>query len=124
MFLRTPLIALMLPALAAAAEPVAAEHAARMGRGLEIFNAGVGKLLTEHCVKCHGGEKGTKGDFDLTTREGLLAGGETGAAVVVGKSGESLLMKTIRHEDKELAMPKKAGQAARRRHREDRGVDR
>ena len=107
MFPRYLLIAL-LPALAAAAEPVAADHAGRMGRGLEIFNASVGKLLTEQCVKCHGGEKGTKGDFDLTTREGLLLGGETGVAVVVGKSGESLLMKTIRHEDKELAMPKKA----------------
>ena len=102
------LLIALLPAFAVSAEPVAADHAAQMSRGLELFNAGVRKLLTEHCVKCHGGEKGTKGDLDLVTRESLLIGGESGAAIVVGKSRESLLMKTIRHEDKELAMPKKA----------------
>ena len=107
MFLR-PLLFALLPSLVAAAEPVAADHAARMSRGIEIFNTSVGRLLTDHCVKCHGGEKGTKGDLDLATRESLLLGGESGAAVVVGKSRESLLMKTIRHEDEDLAMPKKA----------------
>ena len=79
-----------------------------MAKGVELFNSDVAKLLTEHCVKCHGGEKGTKGDLDLATREHLLKGGENGAAVVPGKSAESLLMKSIRHEDEDLKMPKKA----------------
>ena len=37
-------------------------------------------LLEAHCVKCHGGEK-TKAGLDLTTREALLRGGESGADV-------------------------------------------
>ncbi len=102
---------LLLPTTGLAVEaPVPPEHAAQMARGVALFNSDVGKLLADHCVKCHGGEKGLKGDLDLATREHLLKGGENGAAVVPGKSGESLLMKSIRHEDKDLKMPKKADQ--------------
>jgi cytochrome c553 len=79
-----------------------------MAKGTELFNASVGKLLADHCVKCHGGEKGVKGGLDLTTRELLMKGGEDGAAIVPGKSTESLLVKSIRHEDPDLKMPKKA----------------
>ena len=57
--------------------------------------AEVKAILVENCVKCHGGEK-TKGEFDLTSREGLLHPGSEGANVVPGKAGESRLMKLIR----------------------------
>ena len=63
-------------------------------------------LLETHCVRCHGGES-TKADLDITTRESLIRGGENGAAIVVGKPDESLLIKTIRHET-DPHMPKKA----------------
>ena len=103
------LLPLLLAASCLAAESsVPPEHAAQMARGVELFNSDVAKLLTDHCVKCHGGEKGAKGDLDLATREHLMEGGENGAAVVPGKAGESLLMKSIRHEDEDLKMPKKA----------------
>ncbi len=92
----------------AAEPPITPDHAAQMAKGVELFNSEVGKLLADNCVKCHGGEKGVKGDLDLTTREALMKGGESGDAVVPGRSGESLLMKSIRHEDKDLKMPKKA----------------
>ena len=36
-----------------------------------------------------------------------MKGGEDGAVIVPGKSAESLLMKSIRHEDPDLKMPKK-----------------
>ncbi len=78
-----------------------------MARGLELFNSDVAKLLSDHCLDCHGGEKGAKGDLDLATREGLLIGGLEGPAVVPGKAKESFLMKLIRHEE-DPAMPKKA----------------
>ncbi|MDB5320848.1 MAG: Planctomycete cytochrome, partial [Phycisphaerales bacterium] len=55
------------------------------------------QILTEQCVKCHGGEK-TKGEFDLTTREGLLHPGAEGVNVIPGNSAGSRLMKLIRHE--------------------------
>jgi cytochrome c553 len=54
-------------------------------------------LLEQHCVRCHGGEK-TKASLDLTTREGLLKGGETGPVVNTSKPNDSLLLKSIRHE--------------------------
>src|SRR4051794_2912192 len=62
-------------------------------------------ILVENCVKCHGGET-TKGEFDLTSREGLLHPGSEGMNVVVGKSSQSRLMKLVRHED-EPHMPSK-----------------
>ncbi|HYV25987.1 MAG TPA: PSD1 and planctomycete cytochrome C domain-containing protein, partial [Candidatus Eisenbacteria bacterium] len=85
---------------------VPADHAQQMAKGLELFKNQVGALLTEHCVKCHGGEK-TKGEFNLTTREGLLRGGADGAAIVAGDAKQSRLVRLINHlEDPQ--MPSKA----------------
>lgn len=62
-------------------------------------------LLETHCIECHGGEK-IKGGFDLTTREGLLRGGEGGPAIVSGNPDESLLYLRVTHQ-KEPGMPYK-----------------
>ncbi len=94
------------PADAVSSDAVAADHAAQMAKSLELFKSQVRPLLVQHCLKCHGGEK-TKGEFDLTTREGLLKGGDSGPAVVAGKPGESLLVRLIRHDD-EPNMPAEA----------------
>jgi mono/diheme cytochrome c family protein len=79
------LVAAWLPLAAGA---VAVEHTVATG-ALAVLEA--------HCVKCHGGEK-TKGGLDLTTREALLRGGETGVTVVPGEPEQSLLVQSIRHE--------------------------
>ncbi len=92
----------------AAPDEVAANHAADMTKGLALFDSDVAALLTEHCVKCHGGEKGVKGGFDLSTRESALKEGESGKGIVPGKSADSLLVVSIRHTDPDLKMPKKA----------------
>ncbi len=84
--------------LTALALPLPPDHAERMTRGLASFQKDVSGLLTEHCLKCHGGDK-VKGDFDLATREGLLAGGANGAAVVPFAASESRFMKMIRHQE-------------------------
>src|SRR5438045_6240096 len=75
-----------------------------VARGEKLFDEAKG-ILVENCVKCHGGEK-TKGEFDLTSREGLLHPGNEGVNVVAGKSSESRLMKLIRHAE-EPHMPSK-----------------
>jgi cytochrome c553 len=80
----------------ASGDAVPADHAAQMSASIELFKGGVRDVLVQQCVHCHGGEE-THGEFDLTTREGLLKGGEQGPAVVAGKPGESLLMKLVRH---------------------------
>ena len=100
-----PLIAIAASTLAV--EPVPVDHAARMAKGTQLFNSHIGQLLTDHCVKCHGGEKGTKSDFDLSTRELLLKGGAEGASIIPGNARESFLMKLVRHEE-EPPMPHKA----------------
>jgi len=99
------LLVIVLPWSSGGAENIPADHAQQMARGLELFKGGVSTLLSDKCVKCHGGEK-TKGDFDLTTRAGLLAGGAEGVAVVAGKSKESKLLRLIAHTE-EPHMPKK-----------------
>ena len=62
-------------------------------------------VLEKHCVSCHGG-KSTKAKLDLTTRESLLRGGESGTAVEPGKPEASLLLQMVRHE-KDPGMPYK-----------------
>ena len=85
---------------------VAPDHAEKMARGLKLFKNGVGQMLKQHCVKCHGGEK-TRGDFDLTTREALLKGGSEGTAIVPGNANASRLLELVSHKEKPF-MPAKA----------------
>jgi hypothetical protein len=74
-----------------------------MAKGLEIFKTYVRPVLTQHCLKCHGGKK-TEAEFDLSERSGLLRGGTAGPAVVPGNAGESLLYQLVTHA-KEPHMP-------------------
>ena len=77
-----------------------------MAKGLAIFKSDVRAALKQHCVKCHGGDK-TRGDLDLTTRAGLLKGGDEGVSVVPGKAKDSLLVKLIKHAEKPYMPAKK-----------------
>ena len=86
----------LIPAADPPKEPVDPAHAKQRAAGLELFKKEVQQILVGRCVKCHGGEK-TEGKFDLTTREGLLKGGETGIVAEAGKSKSSLLVKQIKH---------------------------
>src|SRR5258706_465321 len=103
-------IVMALSAVHGHSQTISRDHARDMAMGLDLFKKSVGPLLTEHCVKCHGGEK-IKGELDLTTRESLLKGGADGPAVVVGKSRESRLIKLISHME-EPHMPSKAPKLA------------
>jgi mono/diheme cytochrome c family protein len=80
--------------------PVPPDHAEKLAKGQELFAQQVRKVLLDQCVKCHGGEK-SKADFDLTTREGLLRGGNSKkAAVVPFKAKESRLYMFVTHQEK------------------------
>jgi cytochrome c553 len=87
-------------------QPLPADHAEKMARSQELFTKTVRQLLTDRCLKCHGGEK-TRAGFNLATREGLLKGGDNGVAVLAGKAKESRVLKLLRHED-EPHMPSNA----------------
>jgi hypothetical protein len=75
---------------------------------VDFFEAKVRPLLIDHCYKCHSAEaKKTKGGLSLDTRDGLLAGGEHGPAIVAGKPDQSLLIKAVRYGDEDRQMPPK-----------------
>ncbi|MDZ4850191.1 MAG: PSD1 and planctomycete cytochrome C domain-containing protein [Pirellulaceae bacterium] len=67
----------------------------------QFFEAKVRPLLAEHCFRCHGPEE-VKGGLRLDSKNSILEGGESGAAVVVGKPKESLLIEAVRYESLEM----------------------
>lgn len=73
-------------------------------RGLELFEKKIRPVLIEHCYQCHAEDSDDLGgNLLVDTRAGLLAGGDSGAALTPGKPAESLLVKAI--EYRELEMP-------------------
>jgi len=65
------------------------------------FEAEIAGLLEANCLKCHAGAK-PKGGLNLTTREGILRGGESGPAVDLTQPAESLLLKAINYDGYEM----------------------
>ena len=91
----------------AAAMPVfGADRPALTQEQLTFFETKIRPVLVEHCQECHAaGAKIVQGGLRVDHREGLLKGGDTGAAVVPGKVDQSLLIKALRHD--EIKMPPK-----------------
>ena len=63
-------------------------------------------LFEASCINCHGRGK-EKGGFRLDTRETTLKGGDSGPALLPGKSAESLLIALVQGFDPDNIMPKK-----------------
>ena len=91
------------PKPAASADKLPPDHAQRMRAGTELFRKSVRNTLRAHCVRCHGGDK-TRSGFDLTTRKGLLKGGDSGEVIDLQQPRESYLLQLIRHQE-EPTMP-------------------
>ena len=72
------------------------------------FENKIRPVLVEQCQSCHSETAAKagklKGNLKLDTREGLLKGGDNGPAIVAGKPGESLLLKTLKY-DGDIQMP-------------------
>src|SRR5205085_2340330 len=101
MHLPRPAIALLFVCLSAV--PTAAAEPAGDQPGEEFFERKIRPLLAQHCYSCHGrGQK--KGGLNLDSREGLLAGGESGAVAVPGKPEQSLLVEAVCY-DGDIQMP-------------------
>ena len=84
-------------------EPIAiadVKRAKPVDFGMEII-----PVFQKNCLACHNA-KDAKGDLVLETPLTILKGGETGPAVVPGKSAESLLLKVAAHQTKPLMPPK------------------
>ena len=78
--------------------------------GVEFFEAKIRPILVEQCYSCHSAEAAKKGKLKgglaVDTRAGLLAGGDSGAAVVPGKTDQGSLLGALRY-DGDVRMPPK-----------------
>jgi cytochrome c553 len=95
--------ALQLPYLAGAAAPSDLAQ-------LDFFEKKIRPVLAESCYECHSASaKKLKGGLYLDTADGLVKGGDSGPGIVPGNPAKSLLLITMRHEDKDpdMAMPPK-----------------
>ena len=70
----------------------------------EFFEQKIRPLLRERCFECHGASK-QKAELRLDAKSLALKGGDNGAVVVAGKSGESLLWKRVSSTSDDERMP-------------------
>ncbi len=89
-----PLAVALAASAAAQAQPPA--DAAKV----EFFEKKVRPILAGHCYACHSADTKPAGGLRVDDRNGLLAGGNTGPAVVPGEPGKSLLLKRVTQDGK------------------------
>lgn len=68
---------------------------------IQFFEQTIRPLLHRKCISCHGATK-QNGELRLDTREALIKGGESGAAIVAHDSAGSLLLEAVRYEGYEM----------------------
>ena len=73
---------------------------------LEFFEARVRPLLIQHCYECHS-QQDVNGGLRLDTRDGVIAGGDSGPVVTSGDPDHSLLIEAVRYKNRDLQMPPK-----------------
>ena len=71
--------------------------------GDDFFESKIRPLLATHCHACHTGS--ALGSLRLDSRDGVLAGGKSGKAVIVGKPEASLLIEAVKRTHVRLKMP-------------------
>jgi cytochrome c553/mono/diheme cytochrome c family protein len=70
---------------------------------IEFFETKIRPLLSERCFSCHSAKaKKLKAGLYLDSREALLKGGESGAAIIVGKPDDSPLIQAVRYQSYEM----------------------
>lgn len=85
---------------------VLAPALSRAGEHLAFFENEIRPLLAAECYECHGPDK-AKAGLRLDHSEFILAGGDSGPALVAGKPDESLLIEAVRRNDPDFSMPPK-----------------
>ena len=73
---------------------LAALHVTGVRAQTPQFDKDIAPVLRDHCIKCHGAEM-RKAGLDLRTIAAITQGGDSGEAIVPGKSGESLVIEQV-----------------------------
>src|SRR5437764_12405450 len=66
---------------------------------IDFFEKKVRPILVDNCYTCHSADTNAKGGLRVDDRNGLISGGNGGAAIVPGKPDESLLISAVKHAD-------------------------
>ena len=75
---------------------------------IAFFEAKVRPLLVKHCYECHSADaKKLKGSLLLDSKEGWMAGGDSGEVLEPGKPNDSRLVDSVRYTNRDLQMPPK-----------------
>jgi hypothetical protein len=94
MLLLCAVIALTGPRDSQAQQPAGGESSAAERH----FETHVAPLLARHCLECHDSEN-REGGLDLTRKQAAFSGGESGQAIVPGKSSESPLWEYVETDE-------------------------
>ncbi len=71
-----------------------------------FFESKIRPVLVGHCYECHSVKHGiVEANYNMDTRDGMLAGGDRGIAIIAGNAEASLLFKAIRYTHDDLEMP-------------------
>ena len=71
----------------------------------DFFAQQIYPILKENCFKCHGGAEKLKSNFRITSRAGLMRGGDEGPALNLAEPDKSRLLAMLSHKDKQHQMP-------------------
>ncbi len=84
---------------------IAAQTAQTPADGVKLFEENVRPVLERKCFACHADPDRAKNGLLLTSRAGLLRGGERGPALSAAEPKLSLLLRAIGYHDEQLQMP-------------------
>ena len=96
-------LAVRAPRWAAAAVLACLPALAQGGEAAEFFETKIRPLLADRCFACHTSAR--LGGLEMTSRDALLKGGNSGPAIDPGKPASSLLLQAVRHTHDRLKMP-------------------
>ncbi|MFT5492474.1 MAG: hypothetical protein ACI8V5_002850 [Limisphaerales bacterium] len=72
---------------------------------IAFFDSKVHPILEENCYRCHGAKDKLKGGLRLTSRNGLVEGGDSGSAINPGSLAESVFLQMLSYKDEHHEMP-------------------
>ena len=72
---------------------------------VEFFEREIRPILVERCQECHSSTGKRKGGLVLDSREGWLAGGDSGEVIAPGDPEKSRLIEAVRYHNRDLQMP-------------------
>jgi WD40 repeat protein len=98
----TALVLVLFPVYPTQADPITI---AKVSRTTPVdFQKDIVPILRKKCLACHSTSEG-QGELVLETAQTMIKGGDTGAAVIAGKSAESLLLKLASHQEEPFMPP-------------------